>query len=188
VSEAIGYRVPITAEVRDLARSLYPVGRDYSKTDLGLEAPIVGAFGEAVFATACREIMFAVDYVGNRLITHDFESSVGTIEVKTKATNYRPGGEFFAGISARALEFQKADLLAFVSLWPKSNEEDAWSYQEGYVVGFIPRLDFVERARFEPVGTIMGGGRPSTRDMWTVKFRELLPFTSISAAKIPVKH
>jgi hypothetical protein len=53
------------------------------------------------------------------------------------------------------------------------------------VVGFIPRLDFVERARFEPVGTIMGGGRPSTRDMWTVKFRELLPFTSISAAKVP---
>lgn len=180
--EAYGYRVIITPEVRELARSFYPVGRDHSRTDLGIEAPIVGAFGEAVFRTAAKEIGLAEEYVGDRLITHDFETPSGTIEVKTKATNYRPGPNFFAGISASALEFQKADHLAFVSLWPKATAADEWSYQEGYVVGYIPRMDFVERANFEPVGTIMGGGRPSTREMWTVRFHELLPFTSIAAA------
>ena len=180
--EAYGYRVAITPEVRELARSFYPLGRDHSRTDLGVEAPIVGAFGEAVFRTAAKEIGLAEEYVGDRVITHDFDTPVGMIEVKTKATNYRPGPNFFAGISAAALEFQKADHLAFVSLWPKANAEDEWSYQEGYVVGFIPRLDFIERANFEPVGTIMGGGRPSSREMWTVRFHELLPFTSIAAA------
>jgi hypothetical protein len=181
--EAYGYRVAITPEVRELARSFYPLGRDHSRTDLGIEAPIVGAFGEAVFRTAAQDIGLATDYVGDRLITHDFETPVGTIEVKTKATNYRPGPNFFAGISASALEFQKADHLAFVSLWPKADADHAWTYQEGYVVGFIPRHDFVERANFEPTGTIMGGGRPSSRDMWTVRFHELLPFTSIARAR-----
>ena len=91
-----------------------------------------------------------------------------------------------AGFSASALEFQKADLFVFVSLWPKAGAEDAWSYQEGYVVGYIPRLDFVERANFEPVGTIMGGGRPSTREMFTLRFHELLPFSSIARARVPI--
>jgi hypothetical protein len=183
---AFGYRVPITAEVVELARHYYPLGRDHSKTDLGIEAPIVGAFGEAVLTVAAREVGLPVEYVGDKVITHDFQSPVGRLEVKTKATNYRPGPNFFAGFSASALEFQKADLFVFVSLWPKAGAEEAWSYQEGYVVGYIPRLDFVERANFEPVGTIMGGGRPSTREMFTLRFHELLPFSSIARARVPI--
>lgn len=178
--QAFGYRVAITEEVRALARTFYPKGRDYEKTDLGIEAPIVGAFGEAVFATAATEIGLGWEYVGSRLYSHDFETSVGTVEVKTKASNYRPHAEFFAGFSESALAFETADLFVFVSLFPKASEEDAWSYQEGFVVGWTTRTDFLERSSFEPVGTIMGGGRPSTRPMRTLKVKELIPFSGIA--------
>jgi hypothetical protein len=187
ITQAFGYRVEITDEVRALARTFYPKDRDFSKTDLGIEAPIVGAFGEAVFATAATEIGLGWDYVGDRRIyvegeyqSWDFETPVGTVEVKAKASHYRPHSEFFAGFSEAALVFEKADLFVFVSLFPKASEEDAWSYQEGYVVGWTTRLDFLDRASFEPVGTIMGGGRPSTRPMRTLKVKELIPFSGIA--------
>jgi hypothetical protein len=100
IAQAFGYRVAITDEVRALARTFYPKDRDFSKTDLGIEAPIVGAFGEAVFATAATEIGLGWDYVGDRRIyvegeyqSWDFETPVGTVEVKSKASHYRPHSE-----------------------------------------------------------------------------------------------
>ena len=150
---AFGYRVPITAEVVELARHYYPLGRDHSKTDLGIEAPIVGAFGEAVLTVAAREVGLPVEYVGDKVITHDLQSPVGLLEVKTKATNYRPGPNFFAGFSASALEFQKADLFVFVSLWPKAGAEDACSRADVEGLSRCPAALLADQSKaFERIG------------------------------------
>lgn len=176
-----GYHIPITDEVRQRARDLYPIDRPESGADLGIEARIVGAFGEAVFETAMLEVGIPTRYVGRSSITHDFETPLGRFEVKTKASQYAPRETWFAGFSEEGLGFQDADVFVFVALYPRANAEDGWSYQDGYVVGYRSREEFLELSTHEPVGTIMGGGRPSTRAMRTLRFEKLLPFSSLAA-------
>lgn len=172
-----GHLVPITPAIRARARELlYPGGA--RKADLGKEAEVAGAFGEAAFEEAWQRLG-GVDLVHVGTYDHDYRhEAIGRLEVKTKPRSVRPLPEYQASVSLENLERQHPEAWIFVSLFPKATAP-YFRYEEAWIVGWLGDADFRERSYLVPKGSEMGDGSPSYRDMRDVNLSDLRPISEL---------
>ena len=152
--------------------------------EVGKEAEVAGAFGEAAFERAWARL-------GGRLLGHvgayefDYrERTIGEIEVKTKPRSVRPEPHYQAGVAVANLEFQHPSAFVFVSLYPKA-EAPFFRYEEAWIVGWMSDAEFRERSVLVPKGSTMGGGGASFRDMRDVDLAQLRPIEELILAGYP---
>lgn len=172
-----GHLVPITPEIRARARELlYPGGSPGN--NLGREAEVAGAFGEAAFETAWRRLG-GRDLVHVGTFDHDYRhEAVGRLEVKTKPRSVRPRAEYQASVSLENLELQTPEAWIFASLYPKA-DAPYFRYEEAWIVGWLWDAEFRERSYLVPRGSEMGDGTPSFRDMRDIDLANLRPLEDL---------
>jgi len=178
----IGHLVPITPDIRLRARDLlYPGGA--RKADLGKEAEVAGAFGEAAFEVAWQRLG-GRDLVHVGTYDHDFRhDAVGRLEVKTKPRSVRPLATYQASVSLKNLERQHPEAWVFVSLFPKATAP-FFRYEEAWIVGFLKDEEFRERSYLVPKGSQMGDGSSSFRDMRDIDLCDLNPIEDLISASL----
>lgn len=177
-----GHLVPITPAIRARARELlYPGGA--RKADLGKEAEVAGAFGEAAFEEAWQRLG-GVDLVHVGAFDHDYRhETIGRMEVKTKPRSVRPEPNYQASVSLENLDRQHPEVWIFVSLFPKATAP-FFRYEEGWIVGWMSDAEFRETSVLIPKGSTMGGGGASFRDMRDVDISQLRPLQELVSVSL----
>jgi hypothetical protein len=88
--------------------------------------------------------------------SYDYDITIAgrTFDVKTKKRTVPPQSSYECSVAA-VNTHQNADFYLFVSLW---------NYVKAYIVGFMPKCEYIERARFLHKGEIDGSNHFKVRD------------------------
>lgn len=136
----------IEVEISDLyekAQARSDATPEWKRSMRGRPANEVGALGELVsmrFLTA-----IGVDWTDETVINHDLNSTIGTIDVKTKERTVTPKPHYECTVPQYVKTHQKPDWYAFVSLTaPDKSIEGVRRFSQGWMLGFM-EVEYFDR-------------------------------------------
>jgi hypothetical protein len=179
----------VIARALSIARyeNIMPSGsRDKSISGKGRNAVYEGALGQAVFEYAAAARKIPLEFVA--LITHDYESLAGSVEVKTKERAYVPEPHFEASLYSYNESWQQADWYAFVSLkladgYTKESPADVWKYSGAWVMGCIGHQRLVGEVYEVRKGDELQNGQTAMFNSRNIKYSILEPIDILGGKK-----
>lgn len=152
-----------TPQQIERAQALYPFDALKDSIMSG-QSNLYGALGEIIFNDLYPEWQKVESY------NHDFSRADGaTVDIKTKRTTTVPQGNWNCSVAATS-EHQQPDYLFFLRV--AESMKDAW------VLGWLARDEFYDRARFGKKDDPDPDGQPGwvyRADCWNVRVDELRP-------------
>ena len=145
--------IKISNEQIERAKKLYPFKELKNSITKGL-GNLRGALGEIIIFDFFTQKGYKVDFNS----TFDFDLIIGghKIDVKSKASNYKPIDSFNCSIPASQKK-QKCDYYFFTYI--------SYDYKKCYLVGYKSKKSFFEEAKFSRKGEI----DPNGNGVWTFK-------------------
>lgn len=170
-------------QIKRAENILPPGAQDRSISGKGPRAVWCGAVGQAVFERAMEEygILFEV----NSVITHDYRTTAGLVEVKTKERAVTPQPSHDASTYAYNKDYQRPDWWGFVSLrfasgFNKHSAPSLEKYDAGFVMGCIAYDRFRDQSFLVEKGGDLPNGQKAGFVSLNIKYHQL---ESIEALK-----